>query len=1177
MQFSSSRLWLPIAILFGVGITQVSADTIRVKGPNGEVLAAPQYSQVITREVIPSAEPSQFYGPVSSEETLWQIATRFRPDAQVSTQQMLLAIYQLNPSAFEAQNIHKLIPGSSLRIPSPAQVQSVTTEQAVRVMNSHQARLTATPAVTPEPVVTPELMPEPAPIVAAQPEVIEPPQTAAPTSEQVASPVPEPAVEPSVSAEPTQVKALKQELELSESELMALEERNHQLRLMLADVQNELSVLRDEVTDEQRIRGEVEKMLQLERERLAEQQRLAPSGLDKLANSPIWLTLLAVIPGLLILAGVIALIKRRTQPSAEPQPDSTEPQAPMAGAPQVLALDSDDEEEGLLLDEELFADADLYTGDQDRETDKQPDIFADLGDDDSLDLSLDDDSMFDVLDGGDIDEELDQLARNASNTTVGTDEKPLGLEEMERVLDDVDLDTNLSDDFDLSEDEEIDVPFITADEEPLLGDTLDQQMLDELLQDLTPSTSDSSEQALDDELELTSDSLELDSLDDNTALLDELLDEQELIGVDQESTDLLDELVASSEQDLDLSDSEQMLDELLSEDDESWADTLLNGDDASLSDGTELFDELLEIEQSSVDQTEQPSVELDAPSRAPEHDSLAEQNSELSTEIDLPHSVEPELSLIETQDAGLTHEHENQFDANANANANANADANDIQPAEVIDLESANEFGVPQDDDWLIESAKETQAEPAAPTDMESTEPELDSLDTTHQAPELTGDTSSIEEQAPEPIELDSAQTSDELETAALDIEPTQDDFHSLDDSKLAEFTQQDTPDDAEEPLSQPMPQPEALQAQTDEALHFDEEQLPEFTEQDALGSIDEMPEPMAELESPLESLPTTDEPLHFDDAQLPQFTEQEALGEDWSDDGDAISFDQTPLPEPLSHEIEDLAHATEEVTHASKERVNAADEDISAHAEQSSDFLDDSLQLDPEQAQEQDALFDLFQAGDVSSDAAQQIDEEVLNDWLSETETEPSVPLESANFSPEQVDTAGLDIDSMLEMGGEDWNGFKLDQATGDIDEAQSDIPAEEQPVWQQDNPVAEAKLEDEDWSQQHEFNPSDAQFKTIEQLMAEADEHATADTQAQEEELDLNVGLDEFPDVIGEVDFADVDLDAEASGKIDLAKIYLEMNDTQGAIKLLEEAIVDGNDQVRREAKNLIDDIRS
>ena len=53
------------------------------------------------------------------------------------------------------------------------------------------------------------------------------------------------------------------------------------------------------------------------------------------------------------------------------------------------------------------------------------------------------------------------------------------------------------------------------------------------------------------------------------------------------------------------------------------------------------------------------------------------------------------------------------------------------------------------------------------------------------------------------------------------------------------------------------------------------------------------------------------------------------------------------------------------------------------------------------------------------------------------------------------------------------------------------------------------------------------------------------------------------------------DVDDNSEAAGKLDLAKIYIEMNDPEGAIKLLEEAIVDGSDEIRREAKNLIDTI--
>ncbi|NMU26960.1 hypothetical protein HKB21_15185, partial [Vibrio parahaemolyticus] len=76
---------------------------------------------------------------------------------------------------------------------------------------------------------------------------------------------------------------------------------------------------------------------------------------------------------------------------------------------------------------------------------------------------------------------------------------------------------------------------------------------------------------------------------------------------------------------------------------------------------------------------------------------------------------------------------------------------------------------------------------------------------------------------------------------------------------------------------------------------------------------------------------------------------------------------------------------------------------------------------------------------------------------------------------------------------------------------------------------------------------------------LMAQVDREGG---EFEEEDLKLGVGLNEFPDVIGEIGDIDVDNNAEAAGKLDLAKIYLEMNDSQGAIKLLEEAIVYGED---------------
>jgi len=64
---------------------------------------------------------------------------------------------------------------------------------------------------------------------------------------------------------------------MSESELTALEEKNHNLRLMLAEVQSEVDGLKTELGDENRIRSEVEKLLAEEKAKLEEQQRMQPS------------------------------------------------------------------------------------------------------------------------------------------------------------------------------------------------------------------------------------------------------------------------------------------------------------------------------------------------------------------------------------------------------------------------------------------------------------------------------------------------------------------------------------------------------------------------------------------------------------------------------------------------------------------------------------------------------------------------------------------------------------------------------------------------------------------------------------------------------------------------------------------------------------------------------------
>ncbi|MFP3344577.1 FimV/HubP family polar landmark protein, partial [Halomonas sp. SIMBA_159] len=46
------------------------------------------------------------YGPTGENETLWSIASRYKPNDSVSIYQVLGAIFRANPNAFTDSNIH---------------------------------------------------------------------------------------------------------------------------------------------------------------------------------------------------------------------------------------------------------------------------------------------------------------------------------------------------------------------------------------------------------------------------------------------------------------------------------------------------------------------------------------------------------------------------------------------------------------------------------------------------------------------------------------------------------------------------------------------------------------------------------------------------------------------------------------------------------------------------------------------------------------------------------------------------------------------------------------------------------------------------------------------------------------------------------------------------------------
>ncbi|ENK2092935.1 AAA family ATPase [Vibrio vulnificus] len=621
------RLLAPLLLMTALPTSVSQADGIRLIGPTGEVQSSPSFSEQVERANSPlpvSDEPSRFYGPTSANETLWSIASKLRPANNVSVQQTLLAIYRLNPQAFENQNIHSLVPGSTLRVPSLAQVRSASTEQAVTVMRAHQDKLNATPRpIAPTPVTRPVKVTPATPVQAVSETVkVEPPVDTTPVK----------------APEVPQVKTLEKQLEMSESELTALEEKNHNLRLMLAEVQSEVDGLKTELGDENRIRSEVEKLLAEEKAKLEEQQRMQPSAFDQFLSNGWMVAAAALIPGALIGLLIVMLLGRRKE--AEPSASETQTEAPLTPPP-MSDSDLDDLTDDLTLDDDLFSDSDdnselLF---DDSMGEDENDVFGDL-DDSDLDFNLEgedgEDPFASIGDDGDLDTDFDDFDSSNNGISVKGSDKALGLEEMERALDEVSPELEITDDeesdFDLSGENvgmsEDDLAELLASDEPTedLGDSaLDQSMLDDLFSNLgDDDEADEFDLGLDEdsaaaptENKQMSDAMSGtmasdEDIDQLLAQFDEpVIDESELDT--QSSLDELESLLESGADDTQDDLSTSLLDEMLEQasDDEVSLDPLdelealagLSDDEIEVSPtDTELLDELLEAdEEESLD------------------------------------------------------------------------------------------------------------------------------------------------------------------------------------------------------------------------------------------------------------------------------------------------------------------------------------------------------------------------------------------------------------------------------------------------------------------------------------------------------------------------------------------------------------------------------------------------
>ncbi|MCP3697874.1 MAG: hypothetical protein GY920_04850 [Aliivibrio sp.] len=1282
-----------------------AAGTIQIVGPEGkdqtvssQVVTPSQSTRTATvapqnsvLEKQSSTAPTKVYGPTREDETLWSIASRVNPSNTTSVQQTLLAIYRLNPHAFENNNIHGLEPNSRLRLPTLEQVRRENTDDAKQLLLAHSKKSVIKKA--------PEAKVE----HTAKIEKTEPKSTVAPikteTKIQETKTVKNTvkSIEPVAESAPSVV-ALKSELETTEQEFTALQENNHQLRVRLAEVQHEVDNLKNELSDEDRIRNEVEKFINEQKQLAVAEKKAEPSAMDNLASSPGLIALLALIPGALI-AGLIAFfLSRRKKEEEEATESSSDTPLPSALAmpednfnmdddiPEI-SLDDDDDILGDLSDDEF-----LFGND---DSDSNDDLFAefetektDLEDDDPF-ASLDDDDLESMLsdDLDSLDDLDDDLDMSSSALTVDAEEKALGLEEMEKALNDFDSDLfsesdleTEDDDFDLSLIDDSDLSAFDKstpeleENEDLEGGELDQSILDDLFSSMdddeeeseldqgwdldekeeTKLVAEPSSDSLEDELDFdtllsdieekseensesidldsdtemfnellddsndkdnislnTEDDLDLDVNEGSTALLDDLLDESddeddldldidedstsllgELLGeedeltdeddieIDEDSTSLLDEYLSEGDDDDDIKideDSTSLLDELIGDDSEEDDEALgKTGDDVdvegvaaseSLSEDTPRDEDwLVEAEDDELDDIPlfeselvsepESSLDLDKPLEETELNELqAEEKIELEDDL----LAEEELTE-ESQEAPLFVETEAEEDVFANLEDHLEVDEVTMllpeteedteseldedtdfsfdldEPLEATELnELQAEESIELEDDLLAEEVLteesleaplvvDTETETEADIE-EDTESELDEdtdfsfdLDESLEATELN------ELQAKESIEIEDDLLAEEVLTeesleeslvADTDTEAEEDVFANLEDhlevdevTTLSPGIEEDTESELDEAtdfsfdLDQSIEVTELKELQSEEQIELEDDLLAE----------DVITENALEEETlALEGTSDIEDDLDENDFSLDDFLENSAV--DFSQPNDDLDEDHL---EGLSIEdaLASLKDDSDDITPPESE-IEALEQDIDTTED---DKSEESLTAKDEK---EVAPFD-------------------FHSRVSDEEKEALTHL----------DSAGLDIHSMIDDGASDWSGFNLDNT-----------------------PSMDSEVEDEDWAEQPNFanDPhGDDRFLSIEALIAETENGDKSSVE--EEDLNLDVGLDDFPDMLDNVGSHYVDVNSDAQSKLDLARAYIEMSDEKGALELLEEVLRSDDAQLKVEAEKLM-----
>ncbi|AVT49083.1 FimV/HubP family polar landmark protein [Shewanella baltica] len=1147
MKFRTSYLVGLMATVLAVSSTAyfidpaVAADTPRLKplkimGPDGQI-----------RQV------NHQYGPTTSRDTFWSIAQKVRPDASVSVYQVMAALYDANPHAFNSASYNSLERGMILLIPSKEVMLSIPNSMAIAraEQSDRQSRAPAKAVQKPAAKVTTQA-PVTAPVVIAETKVITETKVTPPKVPVVETPAPDKPkmlssdVTSRLEAAESKNLSLTDELARTQDQLTVRTSDVEALKVKVEELNQRIAVLEETLQasklQNQALKAEVEAAQTPEMATgTAEAETQAPAEPDDLwrniLNSPVLMIAAAVIPALFLLLAVFWLLRRkRNKERREMQAQEAVMAAGAAGVAGTAIMDMDDDD---LDDMAVHLDTDHADS---------IDSLLDMG---SVDLQPEQDLT-------DSNDQMDMASEMFVDPGLSAEPE---VEDEGQSLDDLWAEA--------MGDQEEDI----VEEKPKSDNILEEADLDALLAGLgsEDNTSEDSTEAEDD----------LSELERNFA--SDLAEED----VEVEDTQAANEAVADDD-DLDALLAEFSVPAEDPETAKEPATASIESDDEDLSAAiaAELDDEL-DDEQGGeeVDDIDALLADFDKPTPAAEPEVESDLGAEIAAELD---AELDELGVEDTDDIDALLA---DFDKPAEPEVEPDLGA---EIAAELDAE-LDELGVEDTDDIdALLADFDKPAEPEAEPDLGAEiaaelDTELDELgvEDTDDIDALLADFDKPAEPEAEPdlgAEI-AAELDDELDELGVD---ESDDIDSL----LASFDAEpeikvDAEDNAENDTED-----DAISAEIAAEL---EASLPEDIKGEASGDED-LDALLAEFDVP-EQLDADEDEFDFDmeTAQLDaddNATDEDNLlkgiGASHSIDGTDDTFS---LVEELGEDDDSDALTAAAATLAAataaasvKEKESSFFNDLKANKSKDPHVLDWDSELDFA-PKAKPAATPADAAAETDVDNVEPNSDASLVDTPAPDDATQEKPIKATrndvDFSEDfKLDTQEDADDSEQGLDLSDDNVLAAFTANTDFDDDEDVLTSEDSFSLVDDLTVDEALAAldaQESRKAQKKFVPehdltnfqNENGFIDIDKLLNDADEDGT-DTDLYSE---VDVEMSDVGALIGDAAMIDVD-DEENSvnAKLDLARAYIEIDDSDSAKALLKEVQIDGNERQQDEAGRLL-----